>query len=337
MTIGLWTQPFSQKGVMEKSLYKALYVVSCNRETTIWYNCVSTQAALNQINLTMPRRFTSSQIRTQLRQAQTKRQQAIRNYNSKARQYNANVKRTIDAYNREVRAYNARLRSNRVRLQSALRRLATQTIEVRYSSFHNSTTTLSTAYAALDKSNADPRLSDLAERDTANSVNVLNTLIGDISDSHVTEGYLNSTRISDALARLSTDLKDRWVGAIFALNPNNPEAARHFCASSREIVAGILNAEAPDSVVLEQLPNCPVTEQGTPTRPAKIQYCLNRSGKSHELLEGFIEANIRDLSLLFKDLNSGTHGPAGKFTLTQLSAIKTRVEDAVEFVIEAVS
>ena len=285
----------------------------------------------------MPRRLTSSQIRTRLRQAHSTRQQAIRNINTKVRQHNAKVRQAIDAHNREVRTYNTRIRSNRTRLQSALRRLATQTIEVRYSSVHDSTVALSAAYELLDNSDADPVLTDLAERDTANSANLLNTLLGYSGDSPEIERDLNNTRIAQTLARFSADLKDRWVGATFALNPNNPDASRHFCTSAREIVAGILNAKAPDADVLARLPSCPLTEQGTPTRLAKVQYCLNRSGKSHVVLESFIDTNIRDLTLLFKDLNSGTHGPAGIFTLTQLSAIKTRVEDAIEFVTEVVS
>lgn len=282
----------------------------------------------------MPRRLTSSQIRTKLRQVQTRQRQAISTYNNKVRQYNSRIRQSIDAYNREVRAHNARVRANRGRLESALRRLTTQNINVRYTSFHKSAVALSAAYERLDNSDADPFLSDLAERDTANSVTVLNSLLVDAGYSQEPEGELNSTRISQALATFSADLDDRWSGAVFALNPNNPEASRHFCTSAREIIAEILNSEAPDAEVLAQIPNCPLTDHGTPTRPAKIHYFLLRRGKNHLALEGFIETNISDLSVLFKDLNSGTHGPAGRFTLPQLSAIKTRVEDAIEFICE---
>ena len=59
-----------------------------------------------------------------------------------------------------------------------------------------------------------------------------------------------------------------------------------------------------------QFPDCQVTEQGRPTRRAKIHYCLDRSGLNNRALEDFIEVNINDLSVLFKDLNTGAHGPA---------------------------
>ena len=67
----------------------------------------------------MPRRLSSSQIRSKLRQAQTEQRQAIQKWNSavrtsdnKVRQYNSERRRAIDAYNREVRSYNARVRAN---------------------------------------------------------------------------------------------------------------------------------------------------------------------------------------------------------------------------------
>ena len=292
----------------------------------------------------MPRRLSSSQIRSKLRQTQTKQRQAIENwnsgirtYNNKVRQYNSERRRAIDAYNREVRSYNARVRANRSRLRSAVQSLSTQTITVRYSSFHTSAANLYSAYERLDNSDADPFLSDLAERDTANSVTLLNTLLEDSSHVRVVDGELTSTKLSESLSRYSTDMQDRWFGAIFALNPRNPDAARHFCTSAREILADILNTEAPDSEVLSRFPDCQVTGQGTPTRRAKIHYCLNRSGLTNGVLEDFIEVNINDLSVLFKDLNAGAHGPAGRFSLPQLTAIKTRVEDSIDFICQIVT
>ena len=292
----------------------------------------------------MPRRLSSSQIRSKIRQAQTKQRQAIqqrtsavRTYNNKVRQYNSERRRAIDAYNREVRSYNARVRANQSRLRSAFQSLSTRTITVRYSSVYTSVAALHSAYERLDNSDADPFLSDLAERDTANSVTVLNTLLGDDSHVQVGDGELTSTKLSESLSRYSIDMQDRWSGAIFALNPRNRDAARHFCSSAREILVDILDTEAPDAEVMSRFPGCQVTVQGTPTRRAKIHYCLDRNGLNNGALEDFIEANISDLSVLFKDLNTGAHGPAGRFSLPQLTAIKTRVEDAIDFICEIVT
>ncbi len=292
----------------------------------------------------MPRRLSSSQMRSKIRQAQTKQRQAIRKwngavhtFNNEVRRYNSERRRAINAYNREVGSHNARVRAYRSQLRAALQSLSTRTVTTRYASIHTSATALRTAYERLDNSDADPVLSDLAERDTANSVTLLNTLLGDSSHVRLGDGELTSTKLTGSLSRYSPDMQDRWSGAIFALNPRNPDAARHFCASSREILAEILNTEAPDAEVLSRFPDCQITEQGTPTRRAKIYYCLDRSGLSHGTLEDFVDVNINDLSVLFKELNTGTHGPAGRFSLPQLTAIKARVEDSIDFLCEIVT
>ena len=285
----------------------------------------------------MPRRISQSQLRTKVRQAQAKQRQAVQRYNSEVRRFNAEQKRRVDTYNRAVRSYNSRLRSNRNRLQSALQRLSRQSVTVRFTSLHQSSLSLSTAYERLDNGGADPYLSDLAEREAANSVAVVNALLADEDEPQASGDDLSTSRITDSLSGFSEDLALRWTGAVFSLNPANPDAARHFCTSSREIIAEILNAEAPDEDVLDRFPNCQLTERGTPTRRAKVQFCLDRSGLSNVLLESFVDTNIKDLTILFQDLNSGAHGSAGKFTLEQLSVIKTRVEDAIDFICAVVS
>ena len=286
----------------------------------------------------MARRLTSSQIRSRLQQAQRQRTQkinsVIRNYNNKALQHNAKVKQAVDSYNRGARNYNARVRANRARLESYMRRLSGQTAIARYGLLHQSTLDLRDAYTRLDSSHADPFLADLAERDTANSVATLSTLVEDDGSAEVDQSDLASTRITAALATITPELSNRWGGAVFALNPVNPDAARHFCTSSREIIASILDIQAPDSEVLTSFPNCGRTPNGTPTRGAKVHYCLAVNGLQDDFLETFIDSNIENLSALFRELNSGTHGPAGNFSLGQLHMIKTRVEDAIAFICE---
>ena len=278
------------------------------------------------------------------RQAQSKQRQNVQKFNSEIRKHNNAVrhnnserKRAIDSYNREVRAHNNRLRANQARLKSAQRSLSQQTVTVRYTPLHASVSELSAAYERLDTSDADPVISDLAERDTANSVTVLNSLLENPVDSQVSTADLATAKTAELLAEFSPELGNRWAGAIYALNPNNPDAARHFCSSARELIGDILDSEAPDKDVLTSLPNCDVTDKGTPTRRTKVHYCLARKGMASSAVESYIETDIKDLNDLFKVLNTGTHGPAGKFSLVQLAAIKTRVEDTIEFVCEIVS
>ena len=63
-----------------------------------------------------------------------------------------------------------------------------------------------------------------------------------------------------------------------------------------------------------------------------MQFMLQRQGKADDALEYFAETNIGDVVNLFPLLNAGTHGPAGKYSMNQLSAIKNRVEGSIEFI-----
>ena len=289
----------------------------------------------------MARRINRSQMQSKLRQAQANHRQAVQKvnnaiskHNNEVKSRNARVNTAINNYNREARAHNARVRANQSRLWSALSRLSHQTITVRYTTVHHSVRELTSAYERLDASNADPFLSDLAERETANSAQVLSSLLEDRGDPPEAALDFTNTTITESLVRISPELNDRWGGALFALHPNNPDAARHFCASSREIIVTILNIEAPNAEVLQRLPNCPMTPQGTPSRRAKLQFLLQRQGHADEALESFADTNIADVVALFPLLNTVTHGPAGEYSITQLSAIKNRVEGAIEFICE---
>lgn len=284
------------------------------------------------------------QHNSKVRQAEAARKRAIdahnrevRQYNSKVRQAVATNRRAIDAYNRDVRAHNTRVRANQARHKAALQRLAQQPATVRYTTLRRSVTTLTAAYDRLDRGDADPFLSDLAEQEAANSATVLNSLLGDTEGAEDAGEALNDTVIAGELAVISPDLDQRWRGALFALNPENPDAARQFCTSTREIVATILDTKAPDAAVLTRFPDCDTTEQGRPTRRAKVHYCLDLSGAADDALEGFIDDNIENVITLFGELNSGTHGRAGKFSHQQLAAIKIRVEDAIRFMCQIVT
>ena len=204
----------------------------------------------------MPRRVSTSQFRSELQRAQNRLRQATQRYNSQVRQNNAERKRKIDSYNRAVRSYNSRLRANRSRLQTALQRLSRQPTIIHYTTVRHSSLVLSDAYERLDASSADPFLSDLAERETANSLSLVNTLIDENDQPLTTTSDLTESRLGDSLSDFSEDLQNRWAGALYALNPANPDAARHFCASTREIIAAILNAAAPDDNVSAEFPDC---------------------------------------------------------------------------------
>lgn len=287
----------------------------------------------------MARRVTPAQLRSQIRQAQQKQRQAVNKYNAAARKHNASVKRAVDSYNREVRAHNARVRSNQQRLKSEIQRLRS-TSTTRYVTYQQSVVTLRRSFVSVESAVDDGRwtggddLLNMAEGETANSVAVLNALADEPAQTEDESVYatLQATSLTEDLIAMSPDLHDRWRGALFALSPRNPDAARHFCTSAREIITNILESEAPDQVVLEANPAADRTREGRVTRRARIRYCLDHRGIDAELVT-FVEDDIDNVVALFQEFNDATHGEAGRYDLSQLAAIKRRVEDAVAFLI----
>ena len=294
----------------------------------------------------MPRRYSASQIRSKIRQAQQKQRQAINKYNQAVRRHNREVNNAVNKYNQAVRTHNARVRANRQRVKRELDRLRRQpaiTTTTRYTVYQTSVETLHQSYTRLehnwDAHQLGPEynhLLDLSERETANSLEVTNRILGDENtEESFDDGFVNA-ELLDGLREVKPDLDDRWKGAVFALNPRNPDAARHFCTSAREIITQILEIKAPDSEVLRLLPNCDTTERGNPTRRSKIRYFLHRQGMMADTLEDFVENDMDNIVQLFRIFNDGTHGATGIFDFVQLGAIKRRVEDGMKFLMEII-
>ena len=178
----------------------------------------------------MARRYSASQIRSTLRQAQQKRQQAITKCNDAVRRYNQGVRTAVNRYNQAVRSHNERVRANRRRLASELARLNSKpTITTAsYAVYHTSVQTLQRSYGRLETS-ADSqqldarynRLLDLSEREAANSAEVTNCILGDQPAAAGSVDELEDAELLDRLRGISTDLDDRWNGAVFSLNPQN--------------------------------------------------------------------------------------------------------------------
>lgn len=285
----------------------------------------------------MPQKLTPSQFRSELRRIEQKQRQAINDYNRQVRKVNDHNKRVVDNYNREVRAHNARVRSNRDRLRRELARLNSRSIvTVRFVTYRSSVQTLQRSFTRIEQASAQGTwtasddLFEMAEGETANSVAVLNALLDEPSVDIGDDARLRLTAITTELTDIDPDFDARWRGALFSLNPANPDAARHFCTSCREILVGILDLKAPDYEVLATLPNVERTETGQVRRREKIRYCLSLRGQQDEELIVFVDDDIDNVMDLFADLNPATHGKAGQYDLVQLDAIKARAEGAIQ-------
>jgi Predicted pPIWI-associating nuclease len=297
----------------------------------------------------MTQRVTLAQLQSMIRQAEAKQRQAVNEYNSAMRRFqtdmqravndhNAKVRRAqraIDDYNRGARAHNARVQANSQRLRAEIARLNSQPAPARFTITRTSTVALHTAYRRVEEDydtgvltpDIEP-LVDLAATEATNSAHVANALLGQPSQEDLDA---EDTALTDELSSLSIDLDRRWRGALFALNPRNPDAARHFCASSREVIVQMIDLRAPDSVVFAAKPGCKTTETGQPVRREKLDYLLAHCGANQNSLGDFIDTDVNDVMGLFRLFNDGTHGSAGKFDLPTLRAIKTRVEGSIRF------
>lgn len=281
----------------------------------------------------MARRISPSQFRSKVRQAQSKLRQA----QSKHRQAVNKLNQGIRTYNSKVRAHNARVRSNRDRLKREIQKLARTSSKPQYVALRTSVETVQRSYTVLEnRAEAEiydqrfDRFLDLSEREAANSASVMNALEGEVPENENDEAPVAS-EIDHILDAISQDVHDRWHGALFALSPQNPDAARHFCTSARELLTEILERFAQDEDVKSVLPDCEVTQQGKPTRRAKIRFFLHKQGISDGAVTDFVEKDMENVVRLFRVFNDGTHGSSGRFEHSQLLAIRARVEGAVSF------
>ena len=286
----------------------------------------------------MARKVTQAQLRAQLQRSQQQRRQAISKLNTSIRKYN----HAVDNYNSAARQHNARVRANRDRLRRELARLNTSTRTTTHTTFRTSVVSVQEAYLRVERAaTADgwvgsDSLLDLIEGEAANSAASWNALHGESTDAPPETDELGTTRITDELSSIDPDFDARWRGALFALNPANPDAARHFCTSSRELIDRILVRSAPDDAVKTQLPNYEKTPNGTVARRARIRLCLVRSGRYSPEIHDFADADLENVIQLFAEFNDGTHGSAGHFSALHLGSIKQRVEDALLFLHEIV-
>ena len=256
----------------------------------------------------MAKSFNMSSFKSQMRQAQRKIERDMRSEINKA------TRKFENDMNRELRKYNSKVRHNQQVITRELNKLQSNTTTVRSTytislgTMHQHYTTIGNIYDDSIVSPRQEQILELVEREQANSLITANAIQNDDFPSENTE----DVEIGNKLLNVSEDLNNRWRGAVFAMSPQNPDAARHFCTSAREIFTEFIELKAPDTQVFAYNPNCEKTDRGNATRREKIKYMM-RNTDIHSSVIDFAEADITNILELFHVLSNGTHGAAGRY------------------------
>lgn len=283
----------------------------------------------------MAQKLTPSQFRSKMCQLEQKQKRAINEISREVNDYKRKSNKAINDCNAAVRKYNANVRRNKQIISNALRNLnKTTAVRTRYdvslrAMLQHYEDVGRIYYEGVSVTPDQDRILDLIEQEQANSL---------ITENHIEGGQATNDspediEIGNKLALISEDLNNRWKGAVFALNPNNPDATRHFCTSTRELFTEFIEMKAPDKKVFDYNPHCERTKDGNATRREKIKYMM-RNIHMDESVVSFVDADIKNILDLNHVLSGGTHGPAGKYTSETLHQVKKRVEQGINFLCE---
>ena len=276
----------------------------------------------------MAKKYSTSQLKSKLRQIEQKQKQAVRKYNQAVNNYNRQIRKV----NQSIRNYNSSVRRSRqIISQQTVKLRSRTTVQSNYSI---STRTLQQQYTVVDSLYGEDtfvtpdqeEILNLVDQEYANGLITATT----IEDDELPEENTEDVEIGNKLHEVSEDLDNRWKGAVYSLSPDNPDASRHFCTSSREIFTEFIEMKAPDAEVFAYNPNAAKTKLGNATRKEKIRYMMRDKGLDKSVAE-FADADIDNILELFHILSDGTHGPAGRHSMGKLMQVKRRVEQGINF------
>ncbi len=139
-------------------------------------------------------------------------------------------------------------------------------------------------------------------------------------------------RLEALLVRLNAELIVLLRGARQSLDSANPDHARHFATSLRELFTHVLHTLAPDDKIRAWSTAPEHYGKGRPTRRARLLYICRTL--NHEPFSTFIEKDI-DAGLEFLQLfQRGTHEVVPKYADIQLRIMLVRMESLLRFMLE---
>jgi hypothetical protein len=139
-------------------------------------------------------------------------------------------------------------------------------------------------------------------------------------------------RLQLLLLELDPDLVNLWQGAKEAINSDNPDNARHFNVSLRELFTHVLHKLAPDKEIKSWSANPDDFKDGRPTRDARLRYIYREvDDDSFGIL---IKKSISFSKELMDFLNRSTHKPRINMRDMQFRVIMINIELLISQLIE---
>ena len=277
----------------------------------------------------MIKRINISQLNSKMRQIQNKTNQQLKKIQRDTeRQIKRETTKMKNDYKKNIRKNYQKLQKELSKFNNSQYMTTKFTISVR--KLNSSYEKVNATYNELKSTTKEKEVFNYIEQENVNNLTVANALISSETKDDI-DVELQDNGIGEQLKKLSDDLNNRWLGALFSLNPQNPDATRHFCTSTREIFTEIFDKYAKDTEVFSVFPDCDKTERGNATRKSKIKYFLYKKGIDIKNADEFIDNDIDNILELYHILSNGTHGEAGKYSIIQLKAVKKRVEDGIQF------
>ena len=151
----------------------------------------------------------------------------------------------------------------------------------------------------------------------------------------VTKAELETSGCIALLQQFDPNLARPYIGARDALNGNNPDRARHFLISLRELWTHLLRHLAPDNLVFTWISENPnqqdLLHKGRPTRRARILYFF-RDLNNGPLKEFLLQDTWAFVKLI--ELFNRIHELESGLTDEELRAIKLRSDSWLMFILQ---
>ncbi|MHB8118516.1 MAG: pPIWI-associating nuclease domain-containing protein [Methanothrix sp.] len=134
------------------------------------------------------------------------------------------------------------------------------------------------------------------------------------------------------LLKLDPELVNLWLGAKEAISSDNPDNARHFNVSLRELFTHVLHKLAPDKEIKSWSANPDDFKDGRPTRDARLRYIYREINDDSF---GTLIKKFNSFSLELMDfLNRCTHKPRINMGDMQFRVIMMQIELLISQLIE---